>query len=466
MKRIISLILLVLALSGLAAQAADVAPKVYVYRNDGGFNSLPRYENIDVTYLCGEVFFFYGDTSLKLPVQAVDSCVLRDVDVPELFFTFPDYPDVSSIWEKDKYLDATLEVRGNGYIPDMEGTTLKVKGRGNSTWCLPKKPMRLKFDKKLPLCGLKKAKNFALLANYLDFTHERNSLALWLANRLEMPYTNGFVPCVVYINGNKKGLFLLTEKVGINSGSVDIDENKGMLFEVSTEYDEDYKFKSEPYDLPVMVKDPDLAEICENDASGITPEELLASWQDDFNKALSMAKNGNGFEAFDMESLAKYLFVHEFTMNNEIMLPHSMYLYKESIGDDYKYNFGPVWDFDVAFNFINGEGVQYHPHSYHAKNALIYALMEDPEFTEFYKELVRKFHNEIFPEMLKFADEYSTLIEPAGIEDGVLWPEVDVTSGAFYQRFPSYNMKQNAADLREWMIERDRYMCNRYGIEY
>lgn len=89
-----------------------------------------------------------GDT--QIPLSTIDSCILRDIDIPILRFTFPEYPEAECLWNKDLYVEANLEIEGNGYCDDVQDLSLKVKGRGNSTWNMPKKPMRLKFPKKLP----------------------------------------------------------------------------------------------------------------------------------------------------------------------------------------------------------------------------------------------------------------------------------------------------------------------------
>ena len=51
---------------------------------------------------------------------------------------------------------------------------------------------------------------------------------------------------------------MLTEAIGIRSNSVDIDEDNSILFEIDKNYDEEWKFMSPLYNLPVMVKDPDM----------------------------------------------------------------------------------------------------------------------------------------------------------------------------------------------------------------
>ena len=83
---------------------------------------------------------------------------------------------------KNDYLDADMYVQGNDKY-NVQNSTLyngktEIKGRGNSTWIhFPKKPYRLKLDKKTDLFGLGKNKHWNLLANYIDDSLMRNFIS-------------------------------------------------------------------------------------------------------------------------------------------------------------------------------------------------------------------------------------------------------------------------------------------------
>ena len=441
---------------------------VSVYRNDSTFNQIKIKEGKWLTHSGSEDDFVAGfedwiSGECSVPVSAIDSCVVRAKDIPVLRLSFTDYPDAECLWEKDLYLDATLDIEGNGFTDDEEGLSLKIKGRGNSTWGMPKKPMRMKFPKKISICGFKKAKNYVLLNNYLDPSLMRNALAMWLAKRLGVPYANTIVPCHVFINNHYAGAYTLTEKVGINSGSVDIEETEGMLFELSIEYDEKYKFRSEKWDLPVMVKDPDFDELYEDDPEGLTPEERLALWQADFNRAEDLVKEGRPEEAFDMESAVNYFILYEFVKNSEIGYPKSFYIHKKSLEAGEKYYFGPAWDFDVAFNMLVVRDNVAKPASPEGDiwvNALIGEMMDSEVFQNIYKERRKIFQKEIYPEMLEYLETYATLIEPSAKLNGLRWPD-----SGFYGSWtfvePSFDTKRHIEELREWLIERAEYLRKR-----
>ena len=137
--------------------------------------------------------------------------------IPELTITTTD-PSIAEIPSKDYYLEGTLAVNGRGGYEDYTGKN-EVKGRGNSTWGYPKKPYRLKLNKKAEICGLGKAKNYVLLANHLDPTLMLNSVAFKIGRLLELPFTNHAIPVDVVLNGIYKGSYLLTEQIEIGRAS-------------------------------------------------------------------------------------------------------------------------------------------------------------------------------------------------------------------------------------------------------
>src|SRR5690606_36393391 len=135
--------------------------------------------------------------------------------------------------------------------------------------------------------------------------------------------------------------YMLTEQSEVKSNRVDVGD-AGMLLELDTNFDEKWQFKSKEFDLPVLIKFPDL-----EDVSGLNVvknqfemlEELIAS--NDF-------PNNNYLDHIDANSIANYLIVYMLTANREINHPKSTDIHKTSAG---KFTMGPIWDFDWAFSY-------------------------------------------------------------------------------------------------------------------
>ena len=452
------LLMALLLIDSAISQAA--VPQTYIYRADERqFHSLEGVTEIihhkGTDEVCIE--FVNGSTSLTLPSKSVEKVTVATSAMPRLVITTPDSPNLKQIEDKEKYLDATISIEGNGTFEDMESlTNLKVKGRGNSTWVMKKKPMRLKFSTKESLLGLKKAKNFVLLANYVDPTLLRNVLAMKIGELLEIPYTNHMIPCNVLFNGFDLGCFTLTEKVGLNGSSVDdIDEDSGIMFELSTEFDEPYKFRSIIYDLPVMVKDPDFSDLTATEA-----DERLAKWKDDFNRAEKLAHDGKAGQAFDLTSFADAYLVYQLTKNNEIGWPKSWYIVKEALGESYLYKAGPLWDFDSAYNLCRKQGDQmtYEPAEGNIWiNSLLDDLCDDEAFKARYNERVTYFKETLMPQLLDFFDTMVAAMEPSAKVNGLIWPGGNDYGWQYV--LGSFDYADECARLRQWLIDRMSFLA-------
>ena len=137
--------------------------------------------------------------------------------------------------QKEDYLDCTIKVEADTAAWNFEGRG-RIRGRGNSTWeWYPKKPYRIKLDKKASLLGLDEDKDWVLLANYRDPTHLMNTFVFEMGAGLGMPFTNHSRYVEVTINGDYKGLYQLTEQVEQGKNRVNIDSKQGWLLSLDVD---------------------------------------------------------------------------------------------------------------------------------------------------------------------------------------------------------------------------------------
>lgn len=470
--------------------AAAQNERVHVFRSDKNFSTFKGSQVESITYSEGTDGFTKmnvtgTDGSVStITLSAIDSVTVRQTGLPEIYVNLIDYPDLTDLiknpptYTKETIYQAKLRIEGNGMMDDLDELQVEFRGRGNSTWNMAKTPYRFKMAKKKSLAGMPKAKTFALIANYIDCSLMRNAVALWTARYLEMPYANHCVPVVVYLNGHYKGQYMMTEKIGIGGGSVDIDEYKGMLFEIDSNYDEDFRFvfnlsnyttsqpSGSPFSgksyLPVMVKDPDLTEIV--DSLGTTTTAYFNMWKEDFAEMLkavmSTPATGSLHEYIDLESAANFYIVNSLACNHEMQHPKSFYIHKTTIDD--VYHWGPVWDFDWAFTFDGAEGASATVPLVNSNGdcggyTFLSALFKNVEFRKIYKEKWDKFVSEGYPKLLQYMEEYANTIEPSAKENGLLWP-ADY-SVSWRRSESSFNFRDNYKALKKWLEERVAY-CN------
>lgn len=360
--------------------------------------------------------------------------------IPELTITTTD-PSIAEIPSKDYYLEGTLAVNGRGGYEDYTGKT-EVKGRGNSTWGYPKKPYRLKLNKKAEICGLGKAKNYVLLANHLAPTLMLNSVAFKIGRLLELPFTNHAIPVDVVLNGIYKGSYLLTEQIEVKENRVDLDENNSVMWELDSYWDDEPKFKSTAFNLPVMVKDPDLT------------TEQFEYWKKDFNAfTTQFAKEpleGNSYvDMIDIESVAKFLITFNLVHNMEINHPKSVFLHKEGNG---KYVMGPIWDFDWAYDY---EGTSNHFGRYNTPlfsssmngvgTAFFQRFLQDSRVKAIYKRTWQDFKNNKLDALLQYVDDYAVMLKPSVERNSELW-----------ENTRSFDTK--VKELKTWLRNRADYI--------
>lgn len=345
------------------------------------------------------------------------------------------------ITSKTNYLAGNIDIKGQGLFNDFK-SAIQIKGRGNTTWFNPKKPYKFKLESKSGLLGMAPEKDWILLANYLDETHILNAVAMKMGHLLNMPFTNHIEPVEVTINGQYLGLYMLTEQIEVKPNRVNIG-NDGILMQMDKNYDEDWKFKSNYYQLPMMVMFPELTNSTEIDP--------IREQFNQLEKLIAGADfpNNNYLEGIEGESLANYFITYMLTDNEEINHPKSTYLYKTKTG---KWNMGPIWDFDWAFAY---EGGQVYFNRY--DRPLFWAsasegtrffsrIMSDPKIKSLMKQKWIDFKAHKMNELLTFIEDYAFKIEGAKIRDYKIW------------RRGSGNFKNDLSNLKLWLQNRAGYI--------
>lgn len=278
--------------------------------------------------------------------------VLKDPKrIPSLYLTTD---GGAEILDKENYVSSTIRMDDlDKYYSDNVSFTTRtgIRGRGNSTWGMPKKPYRMKLDSKASLLGLPSDKDWALLANYTDKTLLRNITAFEISRITGMRWTPASYSINFYKNDIYQGVYALTEHVKVSKdrlnmnlvGSSDVTGN--YLLELDFHWDEPYKFKTDQKQLPMMFKDPD------------TPTTDQFNYVKDFFNTAEQAlyssnftDKDNGYRKYiDVESFIKYYIVQELSKNVDGNMRGSCYM---AIRDG-KIEMPIVWDFDIAFGNAN-----------------------------------------------------------------------------------------------------------------
>lgn len=360
-----------------------------------------------------------------------------------------------SITSKEYYRKANFRITGYGVYDDFEDS-VQIKGRGNSTWGYPKKPYRLKFDKKKKPFGLTNGKSWVLLANYQRGSLMANAIAMKVGQLAGAKYTNHIIPVDVYMNGQYLGSYMFTEKVGFSNNSVDIDEDlgTGYMLELDSYYDETYRFKSDSYNLPVNVKEPDLTELDKESAM-----EKFYSIQGDFNRfETALYDNQPIGDKLDLDAAARFMLANDLVMNQELGHPKSTYLWREDCTSaNSKIIFGPLWDFDWAFGY---EGTSSYCNNSPTESVMSTRMFNNPgykffsdllkneEFKRHYLKVWKEFAQKGYiQEVIEFMDDYYNFAHSSFENNYYVWSD-----GIGYDA--------SIDRMQQWMQERHDYLMS------
>ncbi|MBO4905851.1 MAG: CotH kinase family protein [Bacteroidaceae bacterium] len=296
-----------------------------------------------------------GDYTIKFVPFGTDYVV--NIDFPSDRMTHAPAIYINTEWgippySKTEYMDATFRIDGAGVFPDMEETSVQIRGRGNSSWntnSYTKNPYRLKFASKVKPFGLTKGKSWVLLSNRQTGSMTSNAIGMKAAQLAGTVAANHIIPVDLYLNDTYWGSYNFTEKVGFGNNSVEVeDETVAAFLELDTYYDEPYKFKPSYYytNLPVNIKEPDFDD--ETSGTQITLDDIKS----DFTDFVSLVYRKQDIsEVCDVDALASFFLVNELILNYELMHPKSTFLYKPDFVNGSKYIWGPVWDLDWSYGY-------------------------------------------------------------------------------------------------------------------
>ena len=251
-------------------------------------------------------------------------------------------------------------IDASGSIKERHELTT-IRGRGNSTWYSQKRAFRLKFPSKTKLLAkadgtneYANAKSWTLIANAIDKSLIRNSLATEIGKYVGLPYNVAYKFVDLVINGEYWGSYHIGDHIQVDPDRVNIDDKEGWFMEMvyGSSFEEEplihANLSNDISNVSINIKNPEV----DNDDSSDPAITAIANW---FNNTLAPTMNQyavdvhseeNGMRTYvDIETLIDYVITSELTGNYDACI--SNYLYKDKT--DTKIKFGPIWDNDLSF---------------------------------------------------------------------------------------------------------------------
>ena len=327
-----------------------------------------------------------GEFEVTCGSSSYQVVVLESANIPAMFIETESGSLTEIHADKSHKEKGTISVLENGKVT-VDSKLSSIKGRGNSTWALPKKPYNIKFEKKTNLFGMGKAKKWSLLASYYDPSFLRNTFIFDLADEIGLLYSSKSKHVDLYINGEYQGNYIVCESVEVGESRVNITDLDDLNEEANSEIDIEKvnlagdrngssagsikyaEIPNNPEDItggyllefdfldryapevsgfvtklgqPVVLKSPEYA-------SKAQVEYISSLWQEiedaiySENGTNSLGKHYTDY--IDVESFAKMYIIEELSMDIDAGLS-SCFFFKDAKSD--KLVASPVWDFDLA----------------------------------------------------------------------------------------------------------------------
>lgn len=375
--------------------------------------------------------------------------------IPVLWIETENRKDIIS---KDEYLKAHFKLvedvrtRGPGDVKEFDG---KIKGRGNSTWTMPKKPYAIKLDSAESFFDEPKDKSWVLLANYTDKTSIRNAIAFYMGRISNLDYTPRYHFVDVMLNGRYNGTYQLTEKIKIADYRVNVGKNGFIMeFDGRAPEDADSKyFYVSHIPQPVNIKDPDV----EYDNEDFQYAKNFVETADATLFSENFKDSENGWQKyFDVESFVDWYLINEISKNVDATFWSSCYFHLQRGG---KLKMGPIWDFDISFGNVDYAEARYYDDFWVTNTSWYYRLFQDPFFVNRVKERFDFFYNKQ-PELMEEINQNAQYLQYSVVENNEKW-------NTFYNyNWPNYdiwgNYQNEVQSMKLWLQKRFEWLKQQF----
>lgn len=387
--------------------------------------------------------------------------------------------NAAPIVSKVDYLDAVYVLTNPAASPQTVTLNGKIRGRGNSTWGQPKNPYKIQFANdatygELPdILGMKKNRNWALLADWFDRSLMRNKLAYALGNSMVfsdgLKWTPTGLHVEVYLNGDYIGVYLLNEDVRLDANRLNIkkmsssasvnDVDGGYIFEADWPLD---CYNAGAINLQfisargthVCIDTPDESAITANQLA--YARNLLSAVEGDL---ISHSKSAR----INPVSWADFYLLSEFFKNNDAPFNSSVKMWKDTDAAaspaDRLLNLGPLWDFDISAGNFNDHDNWASAGCWVSKGNRdinwFVPLFNDPEFVALV--VARWKHKR--PELERFIrtsiDTYARRLRQAQARNFQRWPILGIPLSSHYAW---QTWEEEVTFLRAFLTERLAWM--------
>ena len=383
---------------------------------------------------------FWQETETAPDYLMMDDSVYPYAGLPRVVIETEDFREIR---DRETEFDAYFQIYGETEA-ETAPMPLTVRGRGNSSFKMPKYGMKLEFTDKVSLLGMPKNRDWALIANFGDKTHLRNYMMYRLSDWLQVRYAPRCTFVELYLNRKYMGLYLLSETVKVAKDRVNMAEgDSAFLFEKESDKKIDSPYITTKGGNTFHVKSPKNA--------SEKSLELLRTHLNEFEDFLNFGVNRNRFmhEWVDIDDFVRYYWVQEFAKNEDANFSRSIFMTWQVGGT---IHFGPLWDFDLGFGNAsrepNSPPEDWYVRRYRWFYYIVHSDQVKPAVEDFWAA-----HHDKFRELIDSVPLYRGIIEKAIDNEYRRWPVLQNTENwALKDPYETYDEAVSA--MVDWMRKR------------
>jgi spore coat protein CotH len=360
-------------------------------------------------------------------------------------------PDNNAVIDsKDDYFKGDVSLDGGRFTNSLQQTSMKIRGRGNSTWYThPKKPFQMKFDDKTEFLGMPADKKWLFLAEYSDKTMLRNKIAFEMGYISNLDWTPQSAFAEVYISGEYNGTYNITQKVEESDNRAVLGDT-GYLLEIDQLErvdDDDIYFYTDKFLINVKEPSIDLASSEYVYIKDLINEFETALYSSQF-KDLTL-----GYAKYiDVDSFIDWYLISEITKNVDSQSFSSIYL---NVMPGEKIKMGPLWDFDLSFGNVDYADSQYAAGFWILYHPWFSRLFEDANFVNKVNERFKYFRsNQQY--ILDKIDQQAEALKWAQQENDDKWQTIGYYVWPNSVVLPSY--EEEVTHLKTWYTKRMNWL--------
>ncbi|MBR5716268.1 MAG: CotH kinase family protein [Bacteroidales bacterium] len=330
------------------------------------------------------------------------------------------------------------------YVKDSTG--MRVKIRGNSSAWTPKKPYKVKLERKADLLLRGDEERYAdrdwvLLKDPLFRLH----IGFETGRLIGMEWTPAHRYVNLVMNGDYRGLYLLCEPVERNTRCRIVTEKSGFIAE------SDPFWWLEPLSIPSSLMPHFRWTLKYPDSDDVTDEELSFITRE--LEGIEKAVRGTDYPScIDVESWARWLLAHEILGTEDCYGSNIFVACNDSLGS--KARMPVLWDFDSIFQ-MEDDWSNVHNHRFFFNRLLSSA---NGAFRQAYRTLWEETRRSVFDGILSYIDGYA-ISEEAGAVDAAMRLDAD----RWHSEYTS--LRDHLDKARAWFNTREAWLEEHIATE-